>query len=63
MKITESLFLQRHGEKIEAALGCYDRLVITGTLLDVAYPAAVQPHRLIFTSAAMAAEPTACRRV
>ena len=45
MKITDSLFLQRHGEKIEAALGCYDRLVITGTLLDVAYPAAVQ-HRL-----------------
>src|SRR5438093_1935468 len=42
MKITDSLFLQRHGEKIEATLGCYDRLVITGTLLDVAYPAAVQ---------------------
>jgi hypothetical protein len=45
MKVTESLFLLRHGEKIGAALGCYDRLVITGTLLDVAYPAAVQ-HRL-----------------
>ena len=45
MKISESLFLQRHGKKIEAVLGCYDRLVITGTLLDVAYPAAVQ-HRL-----------------
>jgi hypothetical protein len=45
MKINESRFLQRHGEKIEAVLGCYDRLVITGTLLDVTYPAAVQ-HRL-----------------
>jgi hypothetical protein len=41
MKITESVFLKRHEEKIEAALGCYDRLVITETLLDVAYPVAV----------------------
>src|SRR5207244_1491555 len=45
MRTTESLFLQRHGEKIEGALGCYDRLVITGTLLDVVYPGAVE-HRL-----------------
>jgi hypothetical protein len=34
MKTSGSLFLERHGKKIEAALGCYDRLVITGTLLD-----------------------------
>jgi len=35
-------FLERHEAKIKGVLGCYDRIVMTGTLLDVAYPAAVQ---------------------
>jgi len=35
-------FLKRYRSKIGGVLGCYDRIVMTGTLLDVAYPEAVQ---------------------
>ena len=42
MKTSASLFLQRYQKKIAGVLGCYDRIVVTGTLLDVSYPAAVQ---------------------
>jgi len=42
MKTSASSFLQRYEKKIAGVLGCYDRIVMTGTLLEVAYPAAVQ---------------------
>ncbi len=42
MKTSASLFLQRYEKDIAGVLGCYDRMVMTGTLLDVSYPAAVQ---------------------
>src|SRR4029434_883207 len=35
-------FLKRYRSEIGGVLGCYDRIVMTGTLLDVAYPEAVQ---------------------
>ena len=42
MKTSAIPFLKRHEKKIKGVLGCYARIVMTGTLLDVAYPAAVQ---------------------
>ena len=42
MRTNASPLLRRHGEEIEGVIGCYDRIVITATLLDVAYPAAVR---------------------
>ena len=42
MKTSASLFLQRYEQDIAGVLGCYDRIVMTGTLLDVSYPAAVR---------------------
>lgn len=34
----KSKLLDRYREDIEGVLGCYDRLIITGTLVDVAHP-------------------------
>jgi hypothetical protein len=37
----KSKLLDRYAEQIEGVLGCYDRLIFTGTLVDVAHPDAV----------------------
>ncbi len=42
MKTSESSLLERYQNKIAGVLGCYDRIVMTGTLLEVSFPAAVQ---------------------
>ena len=35
-------FVQRHAGQIAGQLGCWDRLVVTGTLLDVGYSGALE---------------------
>jgi hypothetical protein len=37
----KSGLLERYADKIVGVLGCYDRLVLTGTLMDIAYPEAM----------------------
>src|ERR1700693_1160151 len=37
----KSKLLQRYSDQIEGMLGCYDRVIITGTLVDVAHPDAL----------------------
>jgi hypothetical protein len=37
-------FLRRYDEEIAAVLGCYDRLVVTGTLTEIAYPEAMDSY-------------------
>ncbi|MFH0342946.1 MAG: hypothetical protein ACHBNF_12625 [Chromatiales bacterium] len=37
----ESPFVERHQEKIAAVLGCFDRIVITGTLAEIAHAEAM----------------------
>jgi hypothetical protein len=34
----KSKLLERYGEQIDGVLGCYDRVILTGTLVDVAHP-------------------------
>ncbi len=34
-------FVERHQEKIAATLSCFDRVIITGTLPDIAYAGAM----------------------
>lgn len=41
----KSKLLDRYADQSEGVLGCYDRLIFTGTLVDVAHPDAV-PLRL-----------------
>lgn len=38
---TESNLLARYDQEIEGVLGCFDRLVVTGTLTEVAHPRAM----------------------
>ena len=40
MKATSDL-LARYEKEIEGVLGCFDRLVVTGTLTEVAHPEAM----------------------
>ncbi len=40
MKTTSGL-TERYEKEIEGVLGCFDRLVVTGTLTEVAYPEAM----------------------
>ena len=37
----KSKLLDRYADQIEGILGCYDRLIFTGTLVDVAHPDAL----------------------
>lgn len=37
----KSKLLDRYADQIDGVLGCYDRLILTGTLVDVAHPDAV----------------------
>ena len=40
----KSKLLDRYADQIDGVLGCYDRLILTGTLVDVAHPdAACRP--------------------
>jgi hypothetical protein len=34
----KSKLLERYAEQIDGILGCYDRVILTGTLVDVAHP-------------------------
>ena len=34
----KSKLLERYGEQSDGVLGCYDRVILTGTLVDVAHP-------------------------
>jgi hypothetical protein len=34
----KSQLLERYADQIEGILGCYDRVIVTGTLVDVAHP-------------------------
>ena len=41
----KSKLLERDVEHIDGVLGCYDRVILTGTLVDVAHPEAVTARR------------------
>ena len=46
MNDTPKGLMERYAGRIAGTLGCFDRVVLTGTLVDVGYPGAVQEKLL-----------------